>query len=214
MHEDSKLKDVNYYYITDESVDVPIEEQVKTALNSGVRMIQYRKKRGSDREIYLEAMSLKKLCGDMGLFIVNDHVDIALAVDADGVHIGQDDLPAPVTRSLIGDRILGISTHSTSQALEAERWADYVGLGPVHHTSTKDSVVSELGIEEVVKIAKEVDAPTAAIGGITKDDIGRLLEGVDMICAISEVTRKGDLGSNIRYFEEEIRKIKEGDPVD
>lgn len=210
MARDLELEETNYYFITDEGADVPIEEQVETALDMGVRMIQYRKKGGTTRERYREALSIKRSCKGRGIFIVNDHVDIALAVEADGVHIGRDDLPPEATRELIGERILGITTHAQQQAKEAEGVADYVGIGPVHESSTKDGRREALGIEKTVKIAKELDIPTAAIGGVEEEDIEPLLDGVDMICAISSVTRDGDLGENIRYFEERIEDIKRG----
>ena len=114
--------------------------QVGAALRSGVGMVQYRAKDGSDRERLEEARSVAELCRQSGaLFIVNDRIDLALAVDADGVHLGQDDLPTDVARQLIGaDRLLGRSTHNLDQVRQANAEAcDYLGLGPVNSTAVK-----------------------------------------------------------------------------
>ncbi|MGE5751356.1 MAG: thiamine phosphate synthase, partial [Nitrospirota bacterium] len=111
------------------------------ALEAGVRFFQYRNKRGTRREIYEISLQLIPLAREAGaLFIVNDHADIALAVDADGVHLGQDDLPIEHARNLLGSgKLIGISTHSPDQAKAAKAGgADYIGFGPVFRTSTKD----------------------------------------------------------------------------
>ena len=209
MDKRKDLKSVNYYYITDHSIDISPSEQVKTALKSGVKLIQFRGKNLSDREMYEQAKEIKEIISNKAIFIVNDRIDIALAVDADGVHLGQDDIPPKIARELLGDKIIGISTHSLEQAKEAENIADYIGVGPVHPTSTKEKTAEAIGIEGVSKISREVDAPTAAIGGIKFKDLKPLLQHVDMICAISSVTKKGNLEEWIDLFESTIKNLKE-----
>ncbi|MFO7992242.1 MAG: thiamine phosphate synthase [Thermoplasmata archaeon] len=208
MKEILPLEDVNYYFITDENMNVPIVKQVDIAVNNGVKMIQYRRKGGTDREKFEDCRKIKEICEGKTLFVVNDRVDIALAVGSDGVHLGQDDLPPEKVREIIGDRILGISTHTEEQAVEAQEFGDYIGIGPVHATDTKTVSSKPLGIEGVRTIAEKVSVPTTAIGGIGSDDISELAGIVDMVCAISSVTKHGNLGENIRRFEKEFSEEK------
>jgi len=208
MEKKSLLSKANYYYITDYEVDIPVIEQVKIAVESGVKMIQYREKTKSDRKKYEELKKLKKICDGRALLIVNDRPDLALAVDADGVHLGQDDLPLGEVSRFAGNLLLGVSTHRFEQAVNAEKLADYLALGPISKTKTKEDTDPELGIERAKKIAASVKIPTAAIGGIEEDDLETLAGTFDMICAISSVTRNGDLSERIRYFEEKIDEVK------
>ncbi|MBA3071571.1 MAG: thiamine phosphate synthase, partial [Nitrospirae bacterium] len=119
-----------------------LKEIVTVVLSAGVRCIQYREKDKARRDIYREALMLRELTDKFGVsLIVNDYTDIALAVDADGVHLGQSDLPLKEARKIVGEeRIIGISTHNLKQAIEAEKGgADYIGFGPVFHTKTKNA---------------------------------------------------------------------------
>ena len=129
------------------------------------------------------------------VFIVNDHADIALAVDADGVHLGQDDLPVEEARRLLGkDRIIGVSTHSADQARAAQAAAaDYIGFGPVFTTKTKDAGPLQ-GLENLSNIRKTVSLPVIAIGGITNENIGGVLgAGADGVAVISAILSAPDL---------------------
>ncbi len=208
MEKVPSLNHVNFYYITSENMELPVYEQVSAAIGCGVRMIQYRNKNDTAGKMYQEAVQLKNLCSGRALFIVNDRVDIAMAVGADGVHLGQDDLPGEPARRLIGDLILGISTHDIQQAREASKIADYIGIGPVHRTDTKESADKALGVQGVLDIAGEVDVPTAAIGGIREEDIVPLAQEVDMLCAISSVCGAGDFNENILHFENTLCEEK------
>ncbi len=202
------LKEVNYYYITDERMKLSATEQATKAVDSEVKMIQYRRKNGSTKDIYTEAVRVKRVCDGKAIFIVNDRVDIALAVEADGVHIGQRDLPADTARRLMDDKILGISTHNMKQASKAQEIADYVGIGPVHNTRTKERDDKVLGVQCVLDIAKRVTVPTVAIGGIDEKDLKALAEGVDMVCAISSVCQEGNLSERIKMFEKIFHEKK------
>ena len=117
-----------------------LTDRVEAALRNGVGMVQYRCKAGNDRERLREAQQLRQLCNRFGaLLFINDRVDLALAVDADGVHLGQDDMPSEVARDLLGsDRLLGRSTHSIDQVHQAQQEpVDYLGFGPIHSTAVK-----------------------------------------------------------------------------
>jgi len=177
------------------------EEMVRTALDSGVRWIQYREKEKTRKEIYREALKLRDMAQQFGaLFIVNDHADIALAVEADGVHLGQDDLPLREARRIMGDRIIGISTHSLPEAIAAEEGgADYIGFGPVFPTVTKDAGAPK-GVAMLREIKRQVSIPVVAIGGISLENLPEVLaSGADAVAVVSAIL-EGDISENVRSF--------------
>ena len=146
---------------------------VEGCIKAGVGMVQLREKSLADEELLECARRLRELCAGTGtLFIVNDRPDIALLSHADGVHLGQEDLPLPQVRRLVGDRLLvGLSTHSLEQARQALReGADYIGAGPVFETATKDAGPL-LGTEGLEEILREVELPVFAIGGIADSNV-------------------------------------------
>ncbi len=190
-------------FITDPKVsDLSYEDMTVKVLTEGVRWVQYREKERSRRKIYEEAARLRRITKDYNaLFIVNDFVDIAICVNADGVHLGQDDLPLREARKIMGrDRIVGISTHSLEQALEAERdGADYIGFGPVFHTLTKDAG-NPKGTDMLQEVKKQVNIPVVAIGGISLENIRSVLDtGVDAV-AVASAILKGDIVENMKQF--------------
>lgn len=189
-------------FITDRRLcSLSIEEMVSKAIDAGIKWIQYRDKEETRRNIYYNALRLRKITKEKGVFlIINDHVDIACAVDSDGVHLGQEDLPLNEARRIINDKIIGISTHSLEQAIEAQRGgADYIGFGPVFSTETKDAGLPK-GVEELYKIKKSINIPVVAIGGINLDNVKRVLEtGVDAI-AVASAILKGNIEENVRSF--------------
>ncbi len=168
------------------------------ALGAGVGFFQYRDKSSGRRDIYETSLRLALLARKAGaLFIVNDHADIALAVNADGVHLGQDDLPITCARALLGSgKIIGISTHSAEQAKNAEAGgADYIGFGPVFRTSTKDAGPVQ-GIAKIQAIKRAVSVPIIAIGGITLANVERVIRaGADGVAVIAAVISASDIGS-------------------
>lgn len=195
-------------FITDrKACNLSYEDMILKALSTGVRWVQYRDKDSSRKEIYEEAVKLRKLTEKFNaVFIVNDHADIALAVDADGVHLGQDDLPAREARKIMGkDKIIGISTHSLEQAIDAEgEGADYIGFGPVFHTITKDAGVPK-GTEMLYEIKRQIRIPVVAIGGINLENIKSVLDtGVDAV-AVASAILKGDIIENTSRFMDVIR---------
>ena len=148
------------------------------ACRAGARILQYRDKTSDRKDILKRAREIRKITLKHDtLFIINDYIDIALMVNADGVHLGQDDIPIPEARKLFPPGfIIGCSTHSLDQALEAERMgADYIGSGPVFATPTKESY-PPIGIDCVKKVIRTVKIPVIAIGGLTPDNIAPLYE--------------------------------------
>jgi thiamine-phosphate diphosphorylase len=171
------------------------------ALDAGVRFFQYRSKTGTRREIYETCSALSPMARQAGaLFIVNDHADIAAAVEADGVHLGQDDLPIAEARRVVGTHaIIGISTHSREQAMAAERsGADYIGFGPVFPTTTKDAGGIQ-GVEPVRAVRKAVSLPIVAIGGIGPGNCREVLSaGADAVAVIAAILSASDLAKATR----------------
>lgn len=171
------------------------------AIAAGVRLFQYRNKNGSRKEVYrvsYELADMVKRSG--GVFIVNDHADIAKAVDADGVHLGQDDLPLHYGRKIMGgDKLIGISTHSVEQAREAESaGADYIGFGPLFPTTTKEAGPHQ-GIEKLRLVRNAVKVPVLAIGGIALDTIDEAMRsGADGVAVIKSVLSAPDPGAVAR----------------
>jgi thiamine-phosphate diphosphorylase len=188
------------------------ERAVAQALAGGVRLFQYRDKRGSRKDIFETSLRLARLIRREGaVFVVNDHADIAAAVDADGVHLGQDDLPLEYARKLLGpDKLVGISTHSLVQAEAAQAGgADYIGFGPVFPTATKDAGPVQ-GIDNLRHIRPKIAVPIIAIGGITRDNAGDVIRaGADGIAVITAVLSAPDLMEASTELIGEIQKAKE-----
>lgn len=187
-------------------------EVVRQMIAGGIRIIQYREKRAakSCRAILDECRRIRDLTREAGVvFIVNDHVEIALLVDADGVHVGQDDLPVADVRRLLGpDRIIGLSTQSPGEAEEAVRLgADYIGVGPIFATQTKDDVGAPLGFSYLEWVRDNIALPYVAIGGIKLANIGEIVRrGATSICLISEIVGAPDIVGRVR----ELRAAMEG----
>lgn len=178
-------------------------EVVRAMIEGGIRVIQYREKRHekSYRQILEECRSIRQLTREAGvMFIVNDHLDIALLVDADGLHVGQDDLPVAEARRLLGDeRIIGLSTHSPEQARAAvAEGADYIGVGPIYATSTKDDVCAPVGLEYLEYVRDNIELPWVAIGGIKRHNLDQLVaRGAKTVCLVTEIVGSEDIGTMI-----------------
>lgn len=175
---------------------------VKAMLEAGIKFIQYREKEKTGLARYEECLKLKKLTAEYGAaFIIDDFVDLAIAVDADGVHIGQDDLPVPAVRKLLGpDKIIGLSTHSPEQLEKANEIADlidYIGCGPVYATNTKKTAVP-VGLEYVKYATKHAKMPFVAIGGIKEHNIHEVYNaGATTIAVVSDITSADDIVDKI-----------------
>ncbi len=191
------LEKMRVYFITDSRFGRH-EELAEKAMRGGVRTIQLREKNKPAREVYEIAKRLRKLTHEYdALLIINDRVDIAMAVDADGVHVGQQDLPAADIRRCF-DGIIGVSAHTVEEALEAELYADYLGVGPVFKTATKEDAREPIGIEGLKEIASSVSVPVIGIGGINEKNVLRVMEcGVAGIAVVSAIA-SGDVENSAR----------------
>ncbi|MEI8349564.1 MAG: thiamine phosphate synthase [Candidatus Omnitrophota bacterium] len=193
-----------YYFITDAILSRAGNfSDVRNALRAGVRVVQYRNKCGSTKAMHEEALSLRALCKDI-LFIINDRIDIALSVGADGVHLGQEDLPYASARKLLGKKkIIGMTVHSVAEAKRAQSLgADYIGVSPIFTTQTKNDAGKALGVTIIEKIKKEVQLPLVAVGGIDLINAAFVITaGADSLCAISAVIRKANVKNEIEKFQ-------------
>lgn len=193
-----------YYFITDSSLSKKGNvSDVKAALKAKVGVVQYRNKIANTNLMYKEAMILKKICAD-AMLLINDRVDIALAVNASGVHLGQEDMPYKIARSLLGkNKIIGLTVHSLKEARQAEKLgADYIAISPIFGTSTKPDAGKPVGVEMIKEIRKQVSIPIVAIGGINLSNAKRvILSGAEMLCAISTVVSKPDVAGEILRFQ-------------
>lgn len=165
------------------------------AIDGGATVIQLREKDISSKDFYAEAVALKKLCDRREVpLLINDRADIALAVDADGIHIGNGDIPLEAARQILGDdKIIGYSAGSVSEAIYAEKnGADYLGVGAVFPTSTKDDA-ENIGIDMLCKVRKAVNIPIVGIGGINGDNIDLLYgTGIDGVAVVSCIMASDD----------------------
>ncbi|WP_026674723.1 thiamine phosphate synthase [Alkalihalobacterium bogoriense] len=186
---------------------------MEEAILGGADIIQLRDKKSSKREVLQKAKELRALTKKHDvLFIVNDHIDVALAVDADGIHIGQDDLPLEEARKIVGPtKIIGISTHAIEEAREAQQnGADYIGVGPVFETKSKEDVVDPVTTQYVTQVAQEITIPFVAIGGIKLHNVDQVLQaGATRICAISEIVGADDVKGVCETFIEKIKGEKQ-----
>ncbi|MBN1833744.1 MAG: thiamine phosphate synthase [Deltaproteobacteria bacterium] len=171
-------------------------ELARMAIRGGADTIQYRQKSGSTREMIRVAAQMKQVCSDQGVpLIVNDRVDIAIAVKADGVHLGQDDFPIPLARELLGqEMIIGASASNMEEVKKCLlEGADYVGFGPIYPTTSKDDAGSAKGIDGLAQVVKSVPVPIIAIGGIGLENVSEILRtGVHGIAVISSVCCRED----------------------
>ncbi len=185
-----------YLILDAEHISGDAADVLRKALQAGIRLFQYRDKRGSRRVICETAQRLAAIARRAGaVFIVNDHADIARAADANGVHLGQDDLPVEIARKVIGpEGIIGISTHGLGQArAAAAAGSDYIGFGPVFRTTTKDAGPVQ-GLEMLRAVRGEVAVPIIAIGGIGTQNAAEVISaGADGIAVISAVLDAPDI---------------------
>jgi len=176
---------------------------VAAAVAAKVRVVQYRQKQGRTRDLVAEARQLRQLCRHIR-FLVNDRVDLALEVGADGVHLGQEDLPYPEARRILGpDKIIGVTVHNVAEALTAQAaGADYLGVSPIFCTATKADAGDPTGVALLAEIRSRVSIPLIAIGGITLANAPAVIAaGADAVCAIAAVVTKTDVLTEIDKFQ-------------
>jgi len=198
------------YVITDRNLSKGRShlEVMSAAIAGGAKIIQLRDKECTAKALVKEGLALRELTKREGvLFIVNDRVDVAIAIDADGIHLGQDDMPAKLARKILGDdKIIGVSIGSIEEAIQAiEDGADCVSVSPVFSTTTKLDAGEGLGLRLITEVKNHLDVPVIAIGGITKNNIAQVAKaGADCAAVISAVVTADDIEAAARQLLDEF----------
>ncbi|MDY6013084.1 thiamine phosphate synthase [Clostridium sp.] len=197
------FKDKKIYLVTD--YRIPFDEllkKVEEALKAGIKLVQYRDKNVSSKLMCERGKKLFDLCKKYNsIFLVNDRVDIAMAIDADGVHIGQDDMDCKLARKLLGrDKIIGVSTKTLEESKKAvEDGADYLGCGAIYSTDTKDTNI--LSINSLKEIKKNISIPIYGIGGINTENItNELKELLDGVAVVTAILNSHNINKTINEF--------------
>jgi len=183
------------------------EDVLKQVIAAGVKLVQLREKELSKKELYPLAKKFREITlKNQVTLIINDHLDIALAVKADGVHLGQDDLPCSVARKIAPHLICGVSTHNVSEALEAQAaGASYINIGPLFSTQTKETGIPPLGLETLIKIKEKINLPCSVMGGIKENNLDELLKiGAKRIAMVTEITQADDIAKKAGRMQKKI----------
>jgi len=212
-----KILDWDLYLLTEQSFSNgrTTLEVVKEAVEGGVDVIQLRDKSLSLRDRYLLGKEIRKITRENNIcFIVNDRVDLALALDADGVHLGQDDLPLRDARKILGkDKIIGITALKEQEIREAEKWeADYLGIGSVFKTSSKKVADHKdgIGLSGVRRISEMTKLPITAIGGLNLNNAAEVVRaGADTISVLSAVSKAQDIKKMVKKLKSSIKEEKD-----
>jgi thiamine-phosphate pyrophosphorylase len=194
------------YIILDPTVcpERSLIEILRTAAEAGALLFQYRNKQASMKDAYVEALALRQAAAEAGvLFIVNDRCDLALAVEANGVHLGQGDLPLDLARKVMGpNKLIGISTHNPAQVREASAGKpDYLGFGPIYKPGSKQDHDPVVGLEGLRAIRSLTSLPVFAIGGIQVDQAGEVMRaGASGVAVISAILKASDISDAVKGF--------------
>lgn len=208
-----KAIDYSLYLVTDQKLsgDKTLYQAVEQAILGGCTVVQLREKEGSTADFYRQALKLRELTNRYNIpLIINDRIDIALAVNADGLHIGQDDLPAAVARKVIGDQmILGVSVATKEQALQVKQaGADYLGVGAIFLTETKKDAKA-VSIAQLTAISQTVKLPVVAIGGINQDNLKKLqATGISGIAVVSAIIAQENIQQAASDLKKKFLKLK------
>jgi len=207
------LNKIDLYFITDPKLTKKdIFEDANSAIRAGVKIIQYREKEKDTKYMIEEAAKIKEICKENNtLFLINDRVDIALAVDADGVHLGKEDMPYNIARNLLGEqRIIGLTVHNLEEAIEAENiGADYLGVSPIFETKTKPDAGKPSGLQLLIDLKENIKIPYVAIGGINEYNIKSVLDtGTRAVAIISAIMTKDNVEEECKKFRKLILKTR------
>ncbi|EGB14079.1 thiamine-phosphate pyrophosphorylase [Pseudodesulfovibrio mercurii] len=209
------ILDTDLYCLTAEKFSLGRSnvEVVRQMLDAGIKLVQYREKEKKAGAKLEECRAIREMTREAGAaFIVNDDIDIAILVGADGVHVGQEDLPVECVRRLVGpDMAIGLSTHSPEQAREAVRCgADYIGVGPIFRTYTKDDVVDPVGFEYLDWVVAHLDIPFVAIGGIKEHNLGEVVRhGARCAALVTEIVGGANIADTITALRHQMDAAKE-----
>ncbi len=202
------------YVITDRSLSHGLSEAevAERAYRGGADAVQLRMKNIDGKEMLEQAKIIKNLADEYSkFFIVNDRVDIAMLSDADGVHLGQKDIPVENARKIMGDdKIIGVSVQTVEEAVKAqEGGADYLGVGSIFQTSTKQDAVQSLGLDAIFSIKNAVDLPLVAIGGINRGNIRDVIKaGADTAAVISAAVAQEDIAKSVHELRDIVLKTR------
>lgn len=208
-----RLSSFKLYAVTDlKSEDSGTLSKIEAALKGGVDIIQLRSKNLSDRYLFELGKKIRRVTLKLRkLFIVNDRVDLMLSLDADGVHLGQDDLPIEMARRLISNpgKLIGLSTHSPAQALKAAKdGADYIGFGPIFETPTKPDY-QPIGLTDLKAVTARIKIPVVTIGGINQENLKQVLAaGAKRVAVVRGIFSAENPEQAARQFKKEIEKDK------
>ncbi|MCK5348043.1 MAG: thiamine phosphate synthase [Desulfobacula sp.] len=188
-------------------------EVAKQMVAARIDVIQYREKLKNKtlKQIFIECLEIRKITEDTGIpFIINDYADIAMMVGADGIHQGQDDIPVKALRKIVPNMMIGCSTHSPEQAKKAiEDGADYIGVGPIFATQTKEDVCDAVGFEYLEHVVKNHDVPFVAIGGIKRHNLRDVLSrGAETICLVTEIIGAQNIEKRIKEIKQILGEVK------
>jgi len=205
------ILDTDIYCLTAEKFSLGRSnvEVVRAMLDNGIRLIQYREKEKKMGLKYEECLEIRQMTREAGAaFIINDDIELAVLVEADGVHVGQEDLPLEAVRRLVGDTMaIGLSTHKPEEALDAvKRGADYIGVGPIFRTFTKDDVCDPVGFEYLDYVVGNVDIPFVAIGGIKEHNVADVVRrGCNCVALVTEIVEAENIGGKINALREAMQ---------
>lgn len=211
-----KQLDLTLYLVLDPVLCGGIAGMVQTtqlAVANGVTAVQLRSEQAYDRrDWYQAALALKEVLAETTVpLLINDQVDVAMAVQADGVHVGQSDLPVDVVRKLIGtEKMIGLSVSNASQ-MQSVPWeqVDYLGIGPIYPTNSKSDAAPVLGVEQLQKLVQSKQCPAVAIGGINRSNITQVMQtGVDGVAVISAICAQPDVGAATQQLLQQIRQAQ------
>jgi thiamine-phosphate pyrophosphorylase len=206
--------DCTLYLVTDRSLSLGRSnfDIIRAAVAGGVTLVQLREKEATTRAFYEEGLKIREFLGEHNIpLIINDRLDIALALDADGVHMGQDDMPVAVARKILGaDKIIGASVFNAAEAREAEAaGADYLGLSPIFVTSTKPDLTVQVGIDGIAPIRQAVRLPLVGIGSMNAGNaFAAIRAGLDGVAVVSAICSHPDPEAAARAIKTEVLRAK------
>ena len=213
MSEKQKV-DYSLYLVTDRALSLGRSnlEVIEAAVRGGVTLVQLREKEASTQEFYQEGLSIKDYLEAAHIpLIINDRVDIALALDADGVHLGQEDMPVDVARKILGpDKIIGASAFTPEEAVAAESMgADYLGLSPIFVTETKPELTEEIGLKRISSLKRAVKIPIVGIGSMNQSNVYEAVRsGLDGVAVVSAICSQEDPRAAARALKKEVLRAK------
>lgn len=200
-----------YCIVTEQKPDMSVEDMVSQACDGGAQVVQFRYKNIVTEDVVRQAKNLKNICKKKDvIFIINDYPELARDADADGVHIGQDDMPIDQVRHVIGPgKLIGLSTHSYAQAMKGRlQGADYLGFGPIFSTPTKPEY-NALGMNDISVVNKKVDVPIFVIGGINTDNVESvIMAGAERVAVLRSVFAADDIACAAAAMRELIARAK------